>query len=402
MALFSALRDGYHNWNHDQSRKSRRGRRHSRPSRALTFSRVELLEARQLLSGATIYVDVNSTSTTEAGTQANPYHHIQEAINASQAGDTLSIAPGTYAEALDITHPLQLLGPNAGINPNTGSRTAEAVIIPPVNNPGGGIDILVQANNVTIDGLTIDGHNDALSGDTVYNGIAVNAGSGISNVDIHDNEAPITGLLVQNNIIRNFNKFGVIGEVNNGFTSTGNAIRYNNIDNVPFVDSTPFPSSTQGRGISIESGFYADVTGNVITRCATGIQAIGFETSSGSAPSMISDNTIQAYDRGILLDTLDTGTPTFDVAGNTISVASGPYTSATNAGLEISWALGSTTVTATDNTITGTQDGVKLDYDTTPNLTVSGGQVSGAGVGVLLTNANPEDSTPQAVLGNLS
>ncbi|MBV8315610.1 MAG: DUF1565 domain-containing protein, partial [Planctomycetaceae bacterium] len=365
MALFSALRDGYHNWNHDQSRKSRRGRRHSRPSRALTFSRVELLEARQLLSGATIYVDVNSTSTTEAGTQANPYHHIQEAINASQAGDTLSIAPGTYAEALDITHPLQLLGPNAGINPNTGSRTAEAVIIPPVNNPGGGIDILVQANNVTIDGLTIDGHNDALSGGTVYNGIAVNAGSGITNVDSSGNGTVISGLQVQYNIIRNFTAFGVLGDLDDVHTSTGNAIRNNNIDNVPYVASTPFPSN-QGRGISIEDGFYADVTGNVITRCATGIQAIVFVTPSGPAPSMISDNTIHAYDRGILLHTLDTGTPTFDVAGNTISVASGSYTTATNAGLEIAWALGSTTVTATDNTISGTQDGVELDYDTTP------------------------------------
>ncbi len=124
-------------------------------------------------------------------------------------------------------------------------------------------------------------------------------------------------------------------------------------------------------------------------------------TPSGAAPSTISDNTIQAYDRGILLHTVDTDSPAFVVARNTISVASGPYTTATNAGLEIAWALGSTTVTAADNTITGTQVGVKLDYDTTPNLTVSGGQTR-TGVGVLLTNANPANSPPKAVLGNLS
>ena len=72
---------------------------------------------------------------------------------------------GIYAESVNVSHSVRLVGPNAGVNPITGSRMPEAVIVPPATSQAKtGILILVAANNVTIEGLTLDGHNASLAG----------------------------------------------------------------------------------------------------------------------------------------------------------------------------------------------------------------------------------------------
>ena len=175
-----------------------------------------------------MFVDVHNTSGVENGSALHPYHLIQSAIEATKA-------------------------------------------------PG---DVVSVANGVTIDGLTIDGHNAAITtGGATLNGVSVNASSGVSNVDQLGTLFRIAGLTVQNNVIKNFTKFGVLGDGDDYLTSTpfvssGNVIRNNKIDNVPAVDTAPIGTFLQGRGISIEDTFYASVTGNVITRAATGIQRL--------------------------------------------------------------------------------------------------------------------------------
>src|SRR5262249_59285704 len=118
--------------------------------------------------------------------------------------------------------------------------------------------------------------------------------------------------------------------------SAGNTIRDNTIDNIPFIDSAPVPS-LQGRAISVEHNFSAAVTGNVITRAATGIQAIfTLLPSPSNAITEISDNVIQAYDRGILVYTQDVGVavPTFAVTGNKVT-AEATGATATNVGIDV-------------------------------------------------------------------
>jgi hypothetical protein len=177
---------------------------------------VERLEPRALL--ATWFVDASNLSGVEDGSQAHPFHLIQAAIDHSAtSGDKVSVAPGTYAEALTIPHPLTLLGPSAGLDPNTGTRGPEAVVVPPVNNPSAGDLILVTGSGVTIDGLTLDGSNPTLAGGTPLNGVSSHPASGVSNVDSFGKLTPVSGLTVQNDVIRNLTAFGVLAD-NNDFS----------------------------------------------------------------------------------------------------------------------------------------------------------------------------------------
>ncbi|HNM24471.1 MAG TPA: right-handed parallel beta-helix repeat-containing protein, partial [Saprospiraceae bacterium] len=104
-------------------------------------------------------------------------------------GHTLTLEAGTYVENVNITKSLTILGPNAGIDPNTGTRVAEAIVRPASvqtslqGSTSGTIFRLGTTSHidVTIDGLTIDGNNPALSGGRTLNGVQVHTGAGIVN-----------------------------------------------------------------------------------------------------------------------------------------------------------------------------------------------------------------------------
>jgi hypothetical protein len=344
---------------------------------------LEALEGRSLLS--TLFVNSSNTSGTQDGSQSNPFSTISAAISSAQADDTISIAAGTYAENVVVNKPLVLSGPG-------GTGSGAAVIAPVANDPGAGVNVVVEASNVTIEGLTINGTSSTLTGGQSFNNVSINAATGIANVDAVGNAYTISGLTVQNNVIENFTHFGVLGDGGDPSVatslSTDNTISGNTIDNIPVVASAPIGTG-QARGISIEDNFYATVTNNTLTRVATGIQAIFFETPSGaSAATSISNNNVTYYDRGILLNTQDTGTPTFAVSGNTVKAD--PAADATNVGIDVDNVLHTTSVTLSGNDVTGAAVGIQLSFDSTSQgMAVSGGALIDNGVGLLLTNANP-------------
>ncbi|MDR3637253.1 MAG: Ig-like domain-containing protein [Isosphaeraceae bacterium] len=377
---------------------SRAGKRRRNADSRRLRARIETLEDRRL--PATLFVNALNTSGTADGTSAHPYPQIQTALDQASAGDTVDVAAGVYAESLQIDEPVILLGPNAGIDPNTGTRGPEAVIIPPADNTNTGVAILVESSGVTIDGLTLDGHNDAISSGTVLNGVTVNARAGVANVGSDGVPYKIDDLTVQNDIIRNFTRFGVLGDADDydgtAYVSTGNAIQDNEIDNMPTVDTAPIGTMNQGRGISIEDSFYADVSGNVITRAATGIQSIYALNPPGVSgfASSITNNQVQAYDRGILVYTADDDAQAAVVSGNTVAPDPTAGPTATAIGIDVERVLGTSSVSLANNSVTGFPVGLQLDYSPgAGGITVNGGALSGNGVGVELTNAAPPVGT---------
>ncbi|MGE5579022.1 MAG: S-layer homology domain-containing protein [Bacillota bacterium] len=122
-----------------------------------------------------------SASPAGDGTVLKPYTTIGAALGRVVSGGTVNVKPGTYVEHLVLSKPVTLKGPNFGINPNTATRGAEAII-------GGddqvGIIVSVQSPGVVIDGFTIKS-NDA--GFPVYTG----GGEGVV----------VDGLTISNNIV---------------------------------------------------------------------------------------------------------------------------------------------------------------------------------------------------------
>lgn len=101
---------------------------------------------------------------------------IQAALNAAASGDTVLVTPGAYTENLTINQPVSLKGPNAGINPNTGTRGPEAALTGQVQE---------FASDVTVDGLSFT--DPSYSGPTIKAIQVYSAGPAISNIAIKNN-----------------------------------------------------------------------------------------------------------------------------------------------------------------------------------------------------------------------
>lgn len=171
-----------------------------RPVRCSRYSpRLDALEDRALPSATllandnwVVENDVDHSSTLTAGDIVNnsadtgaiavsgtfgvdAFSTINDAVEAAAAGDTVKVLEGTYTETVIVDESISLLGPNAGISAGThaGTRVGEAIL------DGG---IMVDADNVTIDGLTI------LNGaDFVGETVGIYLAEGASEITIQNN-----------------------------------------------------------------------------------------------------------------------------------------------------------------------------------------------------------------------
>jgi parallel beta-helix repeat protein len=344
-------------------------------------------------AAAEVWVDGSYTAATPGwGTTA--FATIAGGITAVDAGGIVHIAAGIYAENIVITKAVTLLGPNEAINPNTGSRVAEAVLMTAVagayQNSGDPFQTIIEilASNVTIKGLAFDGNNPALTSGVLSNGVDIDAASAILS------DEGVGGIVIENNIITGFSYSALefYNYVSSGAVTTGNYFRNNAFDNI-------MPASW-GIGILIYNNFYAEITGNVLTRTRVGIQTGNFYRANTGSTQSISNNAIQTSRYGIFFNLMYADCSTFTVANNTITAVAGFSNSR---GMLVSSIQGTTSVDLLNNTITGLGIGINFwNNPTTNTVTVTGGLIDACGIGIRIDNYDGYSSDGLTTVGGIS
>lgn len=301
---------------------------------------------------------------------------IQRGVEAAQAGWNVNVQEGTYAESVAVNKAVKLLGANAGVNPNTGSRGAETVVVPATNNSSDGIIISVDGalTGVEIDGFTIDGDNNAVSGGVAMGAADVNAAEGIAAT------GGVSNMLVKNNIIKNLNYAGVdiYNDSNGGAPTSGNVVSDNKFNNL-------LPS-VYGIGVLLYNNGYASITNNVMTAVRIGVQTGNFFQADPGNSHAIESNTIEASRKGIWQNLTYQNASNFSIKNNTITALTG---TTLNDGIMISSTQNNVSPVIENNTITGiagVSNGYHLWNNPSNTVTIKGGTVSTVTTGVFANN----------------
>jgi nitrous oxidase accessory protein NosD len=234
-----------------------------------------------------------------------PYSTIQAAVNAAAAGDRVAVGGGTYVENVVIDRPLTLQG--AGEPDGDDGRP---VIVPAVSSPnpcagsslcGGAASniILVQADDVTIRGLVLDGDNPSLTSGITRDGADLDARNGIIT-----NHALGTfqNLTVSRVTVRNIYLRGI-------YASSGGTFEFrkNRVSNVQGEAGSIAIFNFGGSGViadnrvsdasdAIASNWSGGVRflDNEVTRSGTGVHTDNAGGSGGPAtPDLIAGNTVK-------------------------------------------------------------------------------------------------------------
>jgi hypothetical protein len=320
---------------------------------------------------------------------------IQSGIDTALSGMTVRVAADTYPQNVIVATPVTLLGANAGINPNTGLRSAETIVEPGLASSFDTSSvILVAASNVTIDGLTVQGSiaspsggqsagSTLVSGTKVYAAVGISNSSNVNTGGSAPSTTDISALTVQNNIIQDFTQVGVYGDTSDGTPSTGNSITDNFITDVPNNGQGGYI----GEGIIIYDNFYADVTANTLTKVRTGIQTGNNYLPSGTFAPSISSNHVSAYVKGVYFNLQYESASTFTVSNNTITQGDATVSPAYNVGLLIQSIQGSVTAVIQGNNVSGFLYGIEFgNSNATTPVTAAGGTLNDNTYGVWDTN----------------
>jgi hypothetical protein len=200
-----------------QTSRSNRGgdaqrarRRHAVARAAVGSAPFDRLEDRQLMAA---HVAGSATS----------YATIQAAVNAAPAGGTVTVDAGSYAETVTVNKSLTIEGAEAGVDARGNVRQqtgTESILTGATTSAGVGAGFYVTANDVTIDGFTVQGETSQnlttgagiviapdVSGTHVVNDIVQDNVSGL----FLANDSATDPAVIQHDVFRNNNNVGTNG-----------------------------------------------------------------------------------------------------------------------------------------------------------------------------------------------
>ena len=203
---------------------------------------------------------------------------IQAGVNAAapSGGDTVNVAAGIYVENVTVTKPLELAGVGQSavtIEPSfSGPCVGASGSLP----AGSSNVILVQADNVTIDGLTVEGDNPNLTSNVVRNSADIDARNGII-VDYNFGVGVFNNLSVHNVTIKDIYLRGLYASSGGTFNFTNNTV-----DNVQGEAESVAIMNWGGSGI-IQGNHVSNASDAISANWSTGTQFLNnVITSSGS------------------------------------------------------------------------------------------------------------------------
>ena len=316
----------------------------------------------------TCYVDANAGNDGATGQLGDPVKTIQEGVDLVSAGGIVHVAAGTYVENVTVPKGIQITG--AGVT---------TVVEPAISSPtcAGGSSLcagvsnvfLVQADDVTIDHLKIDGDNPALNG-TVVGGANVDARNGI----ITNHPAGIfTNLSVHDVTVKNVFLRGIYASSGGTFNFTNNTV-----DNVQGEDNSVAIFSFTGAGVmngnTVSNAGVAvgtnhssgtQLTNNIVTASGNGVQSSN-EGDGGGSPDVITGNNVSGCTGAGILIFVPYLSET--ASGNTVSGCSRGLVAEASCNLAGNNSCpGAVIPTATfsNNTVTGVMGGDGLFISTT-------------------------------------
>ena len=217
------------------------GGRLSRSVRSPIGNDVEALEGRRLYTATVV------------GCSAI-YPTIQAAVNAAPAGGTVKVAAGTYDELVTVNKPLTLLGAQAGVDARSCCRGKSETIVDgyALSATSRSSAFNVTANDVTIDGFTMQGQTSSVLGAGVV-------------------LAPsIAGTHFLDNVVRN----NVVGLYLSNDSATDAAVIRHDV-----FASNNNPGANNGRGIYTDGGVSGGLLANVVIDANTFTGNVGDGTS---------------------------------------------------------------------------------------------------------------------------
>lgn len=283
---------------------------------------------------------------------------IQEGIDAVTASGTVNVYAGLYRENPTVSKAVTLSGANSGIAGDA-VRGAESVIGAAGNTSN---VVTINANNIVIDGFTVDGDDPGLTGVPIFSGDDTNASyafrSGSQN-----------HLQLKNNIVKRVG-IGFRGEGD----SKDNSIAGNWFDSIGNFDF--------GYAVTLRNNYYAEVTNNKMTRVWTGVHLNNFSFAGGPPSLTVSGNNIKAYAAGFFSTLRYNAASPLAVSSNQFAPETGAV--GNNAGILLAGTQDAVSVAFTGNTIANTDYGFVVTntfssnvLDLGPTNTVTGAVKAG-------------------------